>query len=112
MLNDPDPAACKWMLFFSTDDDACRCICLGLVPSGAWSAIATHSVHSPRIPPEVREIVGALGESSPLMASLGDAVHSLSLHSKMERVLKVALRVASVLCSLQTFLSRISDGPT
>ena len=57
-------------------------------------------------------MLGALGESSPRMASLGDAVHSVSTHSRMARVLKVEFHVASVLCSLQIFLGRISDGPS
>ena len=57
-------------------------------------------------------MLGALGESSPRMASLGDAVQSLFAHSRMARVLKVEFNVASVLCSLQIFLGRFSDGPS
>ena len=52
----------------------------------------------------------AVSELSPRMASLGDAVHSLSAHSRMARVLKLDFCAASVLCSLQIFLGRITDG--
>ena len=93
VLNDPDPAARQWVRLFPLNDDVCRCICLGLIPTGAWSAMATRTVHSPRIAPEVRGMLGALGESFPRMASLGDAVHSISTHSRMARVLKVEFQL-------------------
>ena len=46
LLNDPDPVTREWVQYFPLSDDICRCICLGLIPSGLWSAIASHIVTS------------------------------------------------------------------
>jgi hypothetical protein len=110
-LNGPDPFAREWVRDFPLSDDVCRCMCLGLVPTGAWSALAAQELHSPRQPPEIRGMLRALDDPSPWMATLGGAVHTLSVLSGIARGLGMDYNVAVILTNLLAFLYRISDGP-
>jgi hypothetical protein len=54
----------------------------------------------------------ALDDPSPWMASLGSAVHTLSVLSGIARELGMDYNVAIILNNLLAFLYRILDGPS
>jgi hypothetical protein len=87
-----------------------RCLRLGLLPFGAWAVAAACSVHSPRVTPETRRMMGAVQDQSPWVGvrSLGTLMLTLRRNMSIIRDLGAQFDGTVVLTPLTALLASIT----
>jgi hypothetical protein len=89
-----------------------RCLRLGLIPFGAWAAVAAGSVHSPRQAPETRCMLMAIADTKTRgeIASLGPLLRVLRTNARELAHLDAPVDGATIFPPLLAALSGINDS--